>query len=176
MGIKSRRLRLWNNRALLDSYASEFPGQVIPVRKAVGPTEGELLFDVSDPFGVGSAKLQSEKLLRVEQTTFDASVSDLAVPGPYLLKLDTHGYEKSILSGSEQTLQQCEILIVEAYDYRIAEEAMLFWELCTFLAGKGFRVVDLVDLMHRSYDQSLWQMDLVFVRQDWSRFNYTEYR
>lgn len=160
---------------MLDSFASEFPDRVITVEKAVGPVEGKLLFDVTQLFGGGPAKPESEKVLQVEQTTIDASVSEIAVTGPYLLKLDTHGYEKSILSGSEQTLKQCEILIIEAYNYHITEEAMLFWELCACLAEKGFRTVDLVELRHRPHDQSFWQMDIVFVRDDWQGFNYLSY-
>ncbi|MFC1830894.1 FkbM family methyltransferase [Thermodesulfobacteriota bacterium] len=159
----------------LDSFASEYPGRVIPVKKAVGPAEGELLFDVSDPFGGGPASEDSPDVLKVEQTTIDISLSDAEVNGPFLLKLDTHGYEKSILSGAEETLRNCQILIIEAYNYRITDEAMLFWELCSRLSEEGFRVIDLIDVMHRAYDQSLWQMDLVFIRDDWQGFNYVSY-
>jgi FkbM family methyltransferase len=159
----------------LDSFASQYPSQIIPVRKAVGPAKGELLFDVSDPWGGGPARDDSAEVLRVDQTRIDISLTELELSGPFLLKLDTHGYEKSILSGSEKTLDDCEILIIEAYNYRITDETILFWELCTLLSEKGFRVIDLIDVMHRAYDQSLWQMDLVFIRDDWQGFNYVSY-
>ena len=42
------------HRAPLDVFASEHPGRVIPVKKAIGPTGGQLLYDVSDPWVPGT--------------------------------------------------------------------------------------------------------------------------
>jgi hypothetical protein len=68
------------------------------------------------------------------------------------------------------------VLVIEAYNYRISGEALLFWELCAYLAERGFRPVDLVDSMHRPYDDAFWQMDLVFVRSTWAGFAYNAFR
>lgn len=159
----------------LDDYANSFPGRVIPVKKAVGGDDGLLLFDVSDPFGGGVAKTDSKKTLQVEQVKLDTCVAELDLKAPFLLKLDTHGFERSILKGAEQTLQKCEVLIIEAYNYRISEEALLFWELCVFLSERGFRPIDVVDLMYRKHDNSLWQMDLFFIKTTWNGFNHDSY-
>lgn len=159
----------------LSTFANSFPGRVIPVKKAVGADDGHLLFDVSDPFGGGVAKMDSKKTLQVEQTKLDTSVSELDLKGPFLLKLDTHGFERSILNSAEHTLQKCEVLIIEAYNYRISDEAFLFWELCVYLSERGFRPIDVVDLMYRKHDNSLWQMDLFFIRSTWNGFNHDSY-
>ena len=111
----------------------------------------------------------------VETTTLDAVVPELNLNGPFLLKLDTHGYEEDILTGAEQTLQHCEVLVVEAYNFRLTGETLLFWELCGFLYQRGFRPVDIVDLMQRNHDDALWQMDLFFVRSSWPGFDYTAF-
>ncbi len=159
----------------LDAFAGSSSGRVIPVRKAVGAEDGHLLFDVSAPFGGGPATHESEKIMEVDQTTLDSSTLQLQLEEPFLLKLDTHGFEKSILQGADQTLEKSEVLIIEAYNYRITDEALLFWELCAFLAERGFRPVDIVDLMRRKYDNSLWQMDLIFIRSSWEGFNRITY-
>ena len=159
----------------LDDFAASTDGRVVPVKKAVGGEVGTMTFDISDPLGGGPVTDNSSAVMEVELTTIDATVTEHKLEAPFLLKLDTHGIEKSILQGADQTLEQCEILIIEAYNYRILPEALLFWELCAFLAEKGFRPIDLVDSMHRKYDNSFWQMDLIFIRSSWQGFDYVSY-
>jgi len=160
----------------LDSFAKSYKQSVI-VKKAVGSSEGYTFFDASDPFGGALASnAEGEKHIKVGLTTIDSSVNQFQTEGPYLLKLDTHGFEKSILEGADNTLDMADILIIEAYNYRITDEALLFWELCAFLAERGFRPIDLVDIMHRQYDNSLWQMDLFFIKSNWEGFDYISYR
>lgn len=151
----------------LASFASS--ANVIVVDKAVGAGEGTTWFEASDPFG-GVLADQPEGNIEVPLTTIDSTVAQLQLSGPYLLKLDTHGVEKEILEGASQTLPNCEALIIEAYNHRIGNNALLFWELCGYLHERGFRPIDLVDGMRRKRDDSLWQMDLFFVRNSWQGF------
>ena len=118
---------------------------------------------MDSPDGPGS-------VIEVPLTTIDAAVAEHGATGPFLLKLDTHGFEKGILEGSAETLKNAEMLIIEAYNYYVADGSWLFWELCAHLAGQGFRPADLVDVLRRDADGSLWQMDLVFVRDTWAGF------
>lgn len=163
--------------ASLDYFSETCKQKVSLVKKAVGASEGKTFFDASEPFsGALTNNEKGNSVIEVELTTIDASLSKLKAVGPYLLKLDTHGFEKSILNGACHTLEQTEILIIEAYNYKITDETLLFWELCAFLSEKGFRPIDLVDVMHRLHDNSLWQMDIFFVRSGWSGFKYTSYK
>ena len=151
--------------------------QVRVIKKAVGASEGYTFFDASDEFGGALASSGvDDNAIKVEMTTLDASVFQLQVAPSYLIKLDTHGFERSILQGAGSVIDKTEILIIEAYNYRITDEAFLFWELCAYLADKGFRPVDLVDVLHRQYDNSLWQMDLLFIKDDWKGFSYLSYK
>ena len=159
----------------LDSFSESYPSSTI-VKKAVGASEGETFFDAADPFGGALADTKKDDhTIRVDLTTIDNTLAELDAAGPYLIKLDTHGFERSILEGASNTLTQSNILIIEAYNYRVTDEALLFWELCEYLFQKGFRVIDLVDVMHRKHDTSLWQMDLIFIRSDWNGFNHNNY-
>lgn len=157
----------------LDSFAKNCTQKVTLIKKAVGASEGKTFFDASDPFsGALSPSNDGNNIIEVDLTTVDASITSLDTEAPYLLKLDTHGFEKSILNGAVKILEKTDLLIIEAYNYKITKEAFLFWELCAFLSEKGFRPVDIVDVMHRLYDNSLWQMDLIFVKSTWQGFNY----
>ncbi|PLX99373.1 MAG: hypothetical protein C0623_09900 [Desulfuromonas sp.] len=158
----------------LDSFNSQYKNTTI-VKKAVGPSEGITFFHAADPFGGALSAKKTDVTIEVDMTSIDSSVSKLQCEEPFLLKLDTHGYEKSILEGASKTLERTTALIIEAYNYKFTDEALLFWELCAFLADKGFRVIDLVDICHRKYDNSLWQMDLFFIRDSWEGFNYVSF-
>lgn len=160
----------------LGRFAQSCTAVVIPIRRAVGAREGHTFFDASDPLGGALTSTERDHTIKVEVTTIDSSISTLHAEGPYLLKLDTHGFEKGILEGASEALENATALIIEAYNYRITDEALLFWELCAFLSGKGFRPIDLVDVMHRQRDDSLWQFDIFFIRSSWEGFDYTSYK
>ena len=145
------------------------------VARAVGPHDGITPFAVDSAFGGGLAGSGVEGAIEVPMTTLDSAVSELGCAGPYLVKLDTHGYERGILEGAVKVLGEASVLIIEAYAFRIAPGAMRFWELCAFLDERGFAAIDLVDVMHRKRDHALWQMDLVFVRKDWPGFEDPSY-
>ncbi len=133
---------------------------------------GEINFDGSDPFG-GRASVTpfATHNLTVPVTTIDHEVGARGLRGPYLLKLDTHGFEVPILGGGERTLADTEVLVIECYNFRIAPECLLFNEMCDYLKRFGLRCIDLVDAFHRPYDGSFWQADLVFVKETRPEFD-----
>jgi FkbM family methyltransferase len=147
------------------------------VLSAAGDRQGHIYFDASDPFG-GQASRTPYKHDNIEipVTTIDYEVNARGLPGKYLLKLDTHGFEVPIFEGASATLEKTEIVIVECYNFKISPECLLFHEMCGYLDGKGFRCIDLADPMWRPYDNSFWQMDLVFVRKDNPQFSYAGYQ
>lgn len=150
------------------------------VLAAAGASPGEVYFDESDPFG-GVASLtpilsSSPAVTRVPVTTVDIEIKTRKLKGPYLIKLDTHGFEIPILKGAHNTLRETEVIVMECYNFRITPECLLFHEMCSYLAELDFRVIDLVDQMYRPYDNSLWQMDLVFIRNHRPEFSYSHYR
>jgi FkbM family methyltransferase len=143
---------------------------------AAGDRPGSIHFDASDPFGGAAAEtaFRSSDLV-VPMTTVDAEVGRLGLSGPFLMKLDTHGFERQVLEGATHTLRGAAVLVIEAYNFELRPGALRFHELCQYLEGLGFRPVDLVDIMRRPRDQILWQFDLVFVRVDDEVFAVNEY-
>jgi FkbM family methyltransferase len=135
------------------------------IQAAVGSTMGEVVFSVSPDLD-GSAVYDSD--CGFEQRTVPITTLDnLKYPhGSLLLKLDTHGYEVPIFQGAIKTLERVALIVVEVYGQRITAECLLFYELCNYLADRGFRPIDIVDVMHRPSDRSFWQADLFFLRKE----------
>jgi FkbM family methyltransferase len=147
------------------------------VLAAAGERGGEIFFDATDPLGgVASYARRSPADIRVPVVSIDEQVSTLRLAEPFLLKLDTHGFEVPILEGAKATLARTEVIIMECYNFRIAPECLTFDEMCGYLGKLGFRCIDLVCPMHRPHDGSFWQADLVFVRSDRPEFDYRSYR
>lgn len=116
----------------------------------------------------------SESDVVVQTTTLDNEIARLQLPGPYFLKLDTHGFELPILRGAPETLKQVELLQVEVYNFNFGstDSFLRFPGMCTYLDELGFRPLYLYDLLHRQSDRALFQFDLLFVRKDAPEFDF----
>lgn len=137
---------------------------------AAGEIEGDIFFHAADPFGgVASKTAFDSDNIRVPVVTLDQEIERRGLGGRFLIKLDTHGFEVSILNGAGHSLMCASCVIVECYNFVIAENSRLFPNMCEFLRARGFRVADVFDVMRRS-DGLLWQMDIVFLREDHPAF------
>ena len=146
------------------------------VLAAAGESIGEIYFDTSDPFGGQASSVPhaaNNEILPV--TTVDNEIRTRRLPGPFLLKFDTHGFELPILKGASETVRNSEVIVMECYNYRISEECLLFDEMCLHLKSQGFRCIDLVEPLHRPHDHTFWQMDIIFVRDSRPEFRYISY-
>jgi FkbM family methyltransferase len=147
------------------------------VLAAAGEKPGQLYFNASDPLS-GQASYTpyaSEHNLVVPVARIDDEVVLRNLPGPFLLKLDTHGFEVPILQGAIETLKSTEAIIMECYNFKIAPECLLFHEMCSYLSEFGFRCIDFIDPLYRPYDNSFWQADLVFVKDTRPEFKSLRY-
>lgn len=159
----------------LDEFVKKYKNCAYKIA-AAADTVGEIFFDDSDPFtGQASHIINDRDLVRVPATTIDAEVEVNDLNGPFLIKLDTHGFEVPIFSGAEKTMLNSSVIIVETYNFNLTENSLRFWEICHFLGAKGFRPVDVMEPMFRPKDEALWQMDLVFIRSDREEFQINSY-
>lgn len=162
---------------LLEHQAKICPGTVI-AEGVAGDKEGKVRFNVTEDLdGSGIYGSDGGGIERtVDQFTIDSLVKKHSMPGSYLLKLDTHGYEIPIIEGANTTLDQTDLIVVEAYGFKPSPTAVPFWELCTWLGSKGFRCADLSGLMGRQRDGLFWQADFYFLRDDHPAFASNSYR
>lgn len=155
--------------ASLKKFIVEHPNSRV-VLAAAGAHQGEISFDGSDPFGGQASAELTAGAASVPMTSVDHEILTSGFGGPYLLKLDTHGYEVPILQGAEQTLQSASSVIIECYNFRISRECLVFHEMCEFMHRHDFRCLDIADIMYRELDGAFWQLDALFVRQDNAAF------
>jgi FkbM family methyltransferase len=143
---------------------------------AAGDKMGQIYFDNSDPFGgLAMTEKTNENNIQLPVVTTDHCVCENNLCGPFLLKLDTHGFEIPIFNGASKTMKDTNIIIVEAYNFKIAKESLLFYEMCDYMKKNGFRCSGLIDVCHRPKDNFLWQMDLIFVKETRNEFNDNNY-
>ena len=133
------------------------------VAAVAGAQAGSISFNVDpalDGSSVAAPGAPGTRTVPVE--TIDAAIAARGLPGPYALKLDTHGYEIPVLEGATLVLRNTQLLIIEAYNFQLTPGCLRFHELCAWLEARGFRCCDLADPMRRPGDGALWQMDLAF--------------
>jgi FkbM family methyltransferase len=135
------------------------------IAAAAGRERGVVEFAIDAALdGSGVAAPGSSGTRSVPVETIDHAVAARGLGGPFGVKLDTHGYEISVLEGATAVLAHAELLVVEAYNFTLVPGCLRFHELCAWLERRGFRCVDLADPMRRPGDGALWQMDLAFIR------------
>jgi FkbM family methyltransferase len=144
---------------------------------AAGDHEGSTHFDASDPLGgVASAQPTGKADLVVPMVTVDAEVRRRGLSPPYLLKLDTHGFEPPIFEGAHEVLAATALLVVEAYNFELVPGTLRFHQLCTYLETRGLRCIDVADVMRRPGDRAFWQCDLFFVPKESPEFSSNSFR
>jgi FkbM family methyltransferase len=163
------------HEAGLKAFVRRFPDSSY-VLAAAADSVGEIFFDDADAWGGTAAHEATESARnKVPCTTVDEEVSANALPGPYLLKLDTHGFEVPILEGARRTLRETSVIVMETYNFNLTDQSLTFWEMCGHLHELGFRPMDLLEPMHRPGDGAFWQVDIIFLRNDRPEFDDNRY-
>jgi FkbM family methyltransferase len=152
--------------------------KIKPVFAAAGNKSGSVKFMVSDDLD-GSGVYDAEKNggnREVRLTTIDEEIKNLKQNGDYLVKFDTHGFEVPILEGAKETLGKTRLVIMECYGFRIADNCLLFPEMCAYMEKLGFRLADIINVLHRPGDNLFWQCDAFFLPATHPSFNKNTYR
>ena len=113
--------------------------------------------------------------IAVPVNTIDNLVLEKKLNGPYLIKLDTHGFEVPILEGAKNTLKITNILVIETYNFTITNQSLRFHEMIAYMEEKGFRCIDMSEPLFREKDNSFWQIDLFFIRSNRKEFDTNTY-
>ena len=151
--------------------------RVVFVSAVAGAQPGEVTLNVTDDLdGSGVADAPGNASRTVAVTTIDREVGTRNLPGPYFIKLDTHGYELPILEGAHATLAQTDLLMIEVYNFQLTTGCLRFPQLCAKMEELGFLPCDVIEPARRPGDLALWQMDIVFARSDASLFSRNTYR
>ena len=148
--------------------------KITHIKAAAGKKKSKTSFSVSEDLD-GSGFYGSGNLREIDLFSVDDVIKEENETGPFLLKLDTHGFEVPIFEGAKKILKNTNLIIVEVYGFYVAPNSLLFWEICNYLDKLGFRLFDVVDIMRRPKDDAFWQCDAFFIKKDSELFNSNHY-
>ena len=167
---------LEEHRGELEALRREVPRVDFAIA-AAGDSRSEVALTVTpDLDGSGVYDPNHPNARKVPLTTLDHALGERALPGPYLLKFDTHGFEVPILAGAEATLRQTALIVMEVHNFQLSARSLRFHEMCAHLDSLGFRCADLADVSLRPKDKLLWQADFFFLPKTSPLFAYPGYR
>lgn len=139
-------------------------------RNAIASSPGRRDFFVS-PDKFGSGFYPGHGNTQVECVT----LSDVFPPPQeakrVFLKYDVHGAEPSTFADFALLLERICAVQIECYNWDIGGlVGWRFYDVAAFMAALDFRVALVFDVLHRG-DGILWQMDMLFLRQDHPTFS-----
>lgn len=143
---------------------------------AAGNKIGTIFFDNSDLFGGLASEKKMKNCIEVPVTTIDQEIKKYGLQPPYLIKLDTHGFEVPILEGATQTLKETALTIIETYNYRLTPDSLRYFEMNQYMEDRGFSSIEIADPMLRINDHSFWQMDTFYIPSKNAAFEYHSYK
>ena len=166
---------LEERRRQLEEFTCQHPQANVEFAVA-GPNDGQIEFNVADDLDGSGVYADDEGNKRlVPMVRLDSLARQKSLPGPFLLKFDTHGFEQEILKGARGIIEETECVVMECYTFHVSPSSILFWQMCEVMDNLGFRVADMADPWPRKYDGLLWQMDLVWLRKENPAFKHESY-
>jgi len=110
-----------------------------------------------------SRDLRVAQTVRVPTVTLPALLEEQGIQGVDLLKLDLQGAERLVLTGADAVLERVRVIYLEVFFEQLYAGAWLFAETNEFLAGRGFKLCGLSNIVHAS-DGDLVQANATFRR------------
>ena len=82
------------------------------------------------------------------------------------MKLDVQGHELEVLNGATKSLAHAEICLLEVSLLNLGDNNPLLAEMISFMDVNHFQAYDISQFMRRPFDNTLYQLDLFFVKKD----------
>jgi FkbM family methyltransferase len=116
------------------------------------------VYELDDSIHAGAAEVVTASVSSIDNET-----KLRGLPGPFFVKLDTHGREHDILAGARETLKYAVGLVIEVYTWSQGPNSMRAAELVRHIENQhGFLPTDLCEPLRRPYDSRLVQCDMLF--------------
>ena len=132
---------------------------------AAGPFSGETNVYISPLDGRSSIIQHVGPERIVPMVTLDQIAEEKGTQGPYIIKIDTQGYEIEILKGATIVLKETEYIVLEISLFPFSG-VPVFDEVIAYMKSKGFTAYDFFNFNYRPIDGALGQIDIVFVHDN----------
>jgi FkbM family methyltransferase len=142
---------------------------------ALGAEPGELLLNVSrrsDFSSFRSPNATARELFPMSETaqtvnvpviTLDDYVKRATLETPYLLKLDTQGFDNEVVKGAQNTLRDCQAVLCELSVIHIYDGQIDWKSMIDILTSQGFRIAGLYPVT-RTKALEVIEFDCLMVR------------
>jgi FkbM family methyltransferase len=94
--------------------------------------------------------------------TLNEIVAASGAPPPEMVKIDAEGFDLEVLAGASGLLGKTELFLVEAMVCGNYENSVA--EVVKFMAGAGYRLIDITDFNRSPKHGVLWVTELAFLR------------
>lgn len=141
------------------------------VLAAAGPQLGKAIISVhGNPSGSSLLKVRENDdedgiPREIPVVTIDALCEERKLTGPFLIKVDTQGFELSVLAGASKVLQETELVILEVQLWVFWSNSPLLHDVIDYMHENGFVVYDMFDLSNRPLDNALGFLNMAFVKE-----------
>jgi FkbM family methyltransferase len=157
-------------RGALEQIARQRPAHV--VLAAAGPEAGTMEIAVhrvpacSSMLGPHRGDGADVSWRSIPTVRIDDLVSELGLPGPYVLKVDVEGAELRVLEGATTLLEAAELVLLEVSLFELVPGAPQLHDVVAGMHRYGFAVADIYHGHNRLLDGALAQLDIAFVKED----------
>ena len=154
---------------VLQDICARYPAEY--ALAAAGAKPGKLSLNVHPDLSGSSFFKESEgahidgQPREVPVITLDNFCGEKKAEGPYVLKVDTQGADLEVLAGAEKTLEQTELILLEAFLFQFYQGIPLIHDIVAFMKERGFVIYDIFGGNDRLIDNALAQVDLAFVKE-----------
>jgi len=159
-----------SQRAILEQVKTQGGSSVDYQIALLGPENREGVdFHQYDVAPTGASVLAAQagaaaRLVKCRMETLDTILDRAGFRRPELIKLDVQGYELEVLKGGSKALAAAEAIAMEVSLLELYKGNPLMHEVIPFMQERGFQCYDIPTLMRRPSDQTLWQVDMIFVK------------
>lgn len=154
-------------KAILKQYRGSY------VLAAAGASAGEVSFNMHDNQLEGSSIYQDTMgaqadghKVTVPMIRIDDIVREKSLSGPYLIKVDVQGAELSVLEGSQESLADAEVVVLEVCMFEFMKGAPQFFDVIYYMKQHSFAAYDIILGGNRPLDNALGYVDIVFVKEN----------
>jgi FkbM family methyltransferase len=102
---------------------------------------------------------------QVPTVRLDKACLERGLRGPFLIKVDVQGHELAVIEGASRLLVDTDAIILEVSMFAFYEGMPQFADVVAAMRDHGFVVYDIFGGYHRTLDQALGQIDLLFVKE-----------
>lgn len=103
---------------------------------------------------------------QVPVVTIDDLCAEKQLQRPYLIKIDTQGYELKVLDGSKKVLEDTEFVVLEVALFEFFLGGPQFYDVVKYMKEHGFVAYDIFGGHNRPIDGALCQLDMAFVKEN----------